>query len=142
MSKHALKLLAVLGLGALVSLSALALTDRQRAEMIERIRPPGEVCLFGDADCGVAEAVEAVAEARDPADIYQRFCVACHSTGVGGAPILGDVPQWEETLAKGIEQVYTNSIDGIGAMPPRGTCMDCSDEEIRDTVDYMIEQSQ
>ncbi len=140
MSKHAFKALALLGLGALMSLSAYALSDRQRAAIIERITPVGQVCVQGDTACGTPVAA-AAAEPRDADKIYGQFCVACHSTGVGGAPILGNVAQWEEALAKGIEQVYANSITGIGAMPPMGTCMNCSEDEIRATVDYMVEQS-
>ncbi|MFI4938604.1 MAG: c-type cytochrome [Candidatus Berkiellales bacterium] len=29
---------------------------------------------------------------------------------------------------------------GKGAMPPKGTCMQCSDEELRKTIEYMIPQ--
>ena len=35
--------------------------------------------------------------------------------------------------------VSNNSINGIGAMPAMGLCGDCSDDEIKAAVDYMIE---
>jgi len=35
--------------------------------------------------------------------------------------------------------VYLNAIEGLGpAMPPRGMCADCSDEQLKATVDFMI----
>ncbi|MGB2105947.1 MAG: c-type cytochrome, partial [Porticoccaceae bacterium] len=47
-----------------------------------------------------------------------------------------------DRLTKGIETVYANAINGIGAMPAKGLCMDCSDDEIIATIDYMLENSQ
>ena len=35
-----------------------------------------------------------------------------------------------------------NVIHGIGAMPPKGICSDCTDEELKHTIQYMINQSQ
>ena len=77
---------------------------------------------------------------HDPAiRIYNRHCVACHRTGVGGAPKLGDDATWELRLGQGIETVYYNTINGIRGMPPMGTCRSCSEDDIRSVVDYMIE---
>ena len=77
---------------------------------------------------------------HDPAiRIYNRHCVACHRTGVGGAPKLGDDATWKLRLGQGIETVYYNTINGIRGMPPMGTCRSCSEDDIRSVVDYMIE---
>ena len=73
---------------------------------------------------------------------YNQYCIACHASGVAGAPKTGDVAAWADRLTKGIETVYANAINGIGGMPAKGTCMDCSDDEIIATIDYMIENSQ
>jgi len=32
-----------------------------------------------------------------------------------------------------------HAIEGIRSMPPRGTCADCSDEEIAAAIKYMTE---
>jgi cytochrome c5 len=34
-----------------------------------------------------------------------------------------------------------NAISGINAMPARGTCATCSDEEIKQTVQYIVDNS-
>jgi cytochrome c5 len=38
-----------------------------------------------------------------------------------------------------METILANAINGINAMPPRGTCNSCSDEEIQASIDYMLE---
>ena len=42
---------------------------------------------------------------------------------------------------KGIETVYSNAINGINGMPARGTCMDCSDDEVIAAIDYILDNS-
>jgi cytochrome c5 len=114
------------------------LTDNQKNLVAERIAPHGAVVMAGQA---VVSAV-ATAVARSAESIYTTNCQGCHSVGVAGAPKTGDVAAWADRLAKGIETVYANAINGIGAMPAKGLCMDCSDDEIIATIDYMLENSQ
>jgi cytochrome c5 len=68
--------------------------------------------------------------------------MACHGTGAAGAPMKGNKGQWAPRIEKGLEQLVANAISGINAMPPKGTCMDCSDEEIHSVVEYMVNASQ
>jgi len=88
----------------------------------------------------VVEVVEAAADAFDVAATYQMSCFACHGTGAAGAPMLGDAEVWTARLEKGIDGVMTNVIAGVNAMPPKGLCMTCSDENLRSLVDYMVSQ--
>lgn len=138
MKKIAIVLCALL-MGAV--LTAQATTEKQRAAIEERIKAVGQACIEGDNSCGMA--VVASSGPRAAEDIYNTSCMACHSTGVPGSPQLGDVAEWNTRVSKGMEVVYSNAINGLnGAMPPKGTCMSCSDDEINATVDYMIAQSQ
>ncbi len=74
---------------------------------------------------------------------YQRYCFSCHTTGAGGAPRTGDVETWRPRLAQGRDVLIRHTIDGLPpAMPARGLCRQCSDEELVQVVDYMIERSQ
>ncbi len=82
----------------------------------------------------------AVAEAFNAAATYQMSCFACHSSGVAGAPKLDDKEAWSERMAKGIDTVMANVINGLNAMPPKGMCFDCSDDDLRALVDYMSSQ--
>ncbi len=81
--------------------------------------------------------VEEVAEV-DGAKIYGQFCFSCHGPGLNGAPKLGDSEAWAPRLAKGVELMLKTTIEGIPpAMPPRGLCMACSDEELRAAIVHM-----
>ena len=127
-------------------------TAEYQAAVAERIRPVGQVYLPGDetsADAPVAEAVaepEPVATAMTGPQVYNSACLACHSTGVGGAPIVGDVAQWADRIAQGQDVLYDHAIngfDGDAATPmlPKGGRTDLSDQEVRDAVDYMVAES-
>jgi cytochrome c5 len=70
--------------------------------------------------------------------LYETYCSGCHTTGAAGAPKYGDAADWEPVLKTGTENVYIKAIKGYQGMPAKGTCISCSDEEIKQTVDYMI----
>ncbi|MCG8613411.1 MAG: TonB family protein, partial [Pseudomonadales bacterium] len=74
--------------------------------------------------------------------VYEMSCVVCHGIGAAGAPVTGNVEQWAPRIEKGIDTLVANAINGVNAMPPRGVCLDCSDEEIRAVVEFMINSSQ
>lgn len=118
-----------------------AQSNREQA-IIDRISPVGTTCMVGDACAGEATASAGATAARSPEDIYNSNCMACHMTGASGAPILGNVEQWEPRIAQGLETVYRHAIEGLNAMPAKGLCLSCSDEDIQSVVDYMIENSQ
>lgn len=73
--------------------------------------------------------------------VYNRACKMCHGTGMMGAPKTGDKAAWASRIARGAEELTKNAIAGIRAMPPRGTCGSCSDQDIANAVAYLIEQS-
>jgi cytochrome c5 len=75
---------------------------------------------------------------RSGKEIYNKSCTTCHAAGVANAPRLGDVAAWNERLAKGMDTLYLNAKNGLNAMPPKGLCMDCTDEELNAAVDYLI----
>ncbi len=84
--------------------------------------------------------VEETATVSKAAMVYETSCSACHANAAIGAPVLGDKEAWAEVVAKGIDKVYANGINGINAMPPKGG-VDISDEEFNKVVDYMINSS-
>ena len=43
--------------------------------------------------------------------------------------------------SQSIEAIYKHAIEGYKAMPAKGGCISCSDEEIQMAVDYMLEKS-
>jgi cytochrome c5 len=74
---------------------------------------------------------------------YMASCFACHSTGAAGAPKVGPgmAAEWETRLEKGLDSIVENAINGINTMPAKGLCFDCSDDELKAIVGYMIDTS-
>ena len=135
--------LAGVALGLALSAVAADLNDAQRADIESRIKPVGEVCMQGDTSCGGA-AVVASSGPRSGEDVYNSACMACHSTGAGGAPMVGDVAAWADRIGKGMDALYVSGVNGVPGtgMIAKGGCMACSDEEIHASVDFMVAGSQ
>ena len=78
--------------------------------------------------------------ARSGEAVYNSACVACHGSGVLGAPKLQVAADWQPRIdERSLDGLLKNAINGYNAMPPKGTCGDCSDDEIKAAIDYMIE---
>ncbi len=118
----------------------------------ERIAPIGKVEIAGSAPAAPAAADSGAAVADSGAaapsgggngeTIYNQSCVACHAAGVAGAPKLGDKAAWEPRIAQGMDALMATVINGKNAMPPRGTCAACSDEDLKATVEFMVSKVQ
>ncbi|MGB5473139.1 MAG: c-type cytochrome [Gammaproteobacteria bacterium] len=81
-------------------------------------------------------------QAADAEGIYNTKCMACHATGAANAPKLGDKEAWAPRIAMGNDALLASAIKGKNAMPPKGTCMECSDDDLAAVIDYMISKSQ
>ncbi|WP_137886466.1 cytochrome c5 family protein [Pseudomonas sp. 2FE] len=122
---------------ALWAVSAQATTND---DIAARLKPVGEVCVQGE-ECKGIEAVAAAAGggAKTPDDIITKHCGACHTAGVLGAPKIGDGAAWKARAgaAGGLDGLLKHAISGVNAMPPKGTCADCSDDELKGAIQKM-----
>lgn len=88
--------------------------------------------------------IEASSAKPEPAvvgkKIYESLCVACHGTGVAGAPKFGDKAAWAVRLKPGLDEVQKIATKGLNAMPPKGGYTG-SDEEFRAAIEYMVNNS-
>ncbi|WP_198306322.1 c-type cytochrome [Arcobacter vandammei] len=84
--------------------------------------------------------VDASKSVPGQAEYENAGCSACHSNAAIGAPVVGDKDAWAKILEHGLDTVYSNGINGINAMPPKGGT-DLSDEKFKEIVDYMINSS-
>jgi cytochrome c5 len=106
--------------------------DGSTDDIKARIKPVGSLHIAG------AQAETAAASGpRSGADVYSKSCLACHSVGVMGAPKMGDAADWTPRLSKGLDTLLSHAINGFNAMPPKGTCGNCSDEEIKAAIEHM-----
>lgn len=88
---------------------------------------------------GLAAAmlISVSASAFDVEAKYKQSCMACHSMGVVGAPKSFDAAAWAPRLATGMDALVANVVKGMGAMPPKGLCMDCSTDQFKSLITYM-----
>ncbi len=126
----------VLGLWAVSAQAA-----NQDEVIAERIKPVGQVCVQGE-ECKGVGAVAAAATgggARTGDEVVAAACGACHSAGVLGAPKIGDAAAWKARAAAagGIDGLLKHAISGINAMPPKGTCATCTDDELKAAIHTM-----
>ncbi|MDV7104095.1 cytochrome c5 family protein [Vibrio sp. TH_r3] len=113
---------------------AASVSDKEYDAIAERIQPVGDVYL-----AGAAPVVEERTEPRDGATVYNTYCTACHATGVAGAPIKGNAEQWAPRIAQGMEVLTNHALQGFNAMPAKGSCMDCSDDEVIAAIKFITE---
>lgn len=85
-----------------------------------------------------AIALSSPASARNGEQIYTTYCQACHATGAAGAPKLGDKAAWAPRIEKGRAILLKHVAAGFNAMPPKGACMDCTEEELDAAIGHML----
>ncbi len=94
---------------------------------------------------GAMMMVSATAALADGKETYSKVCFACHATGVAGAPKVGDKAAWAPRIAQGIPTLVKHVTEGYkgktGVMPPKGTCMQCSDADLKAAVEYIVSQA-
>lgn len=133
---HMKKLFGILFVAGLVAGSAVANDDDVQA----RIEPVGSTCMQGDK-CAAAPAPAVAAGPKSGKAVYDGFCTTCHAAGLMGAPKYGTAADWAPRATKGKDTLYTHALAGFNAMPPKGMCAACTDDEIKGAVDYMLDNS-
>jgi cytochrome c5 len=112
------------------------------AEVESNVAPFAHEAVAGKDNSALTAA--AVAPAAPAADVpttgqaaFTQVCSACHSSGVNGAPKIGDHAAWAPRIAQGKDVLYNHAINGKGNMPAKGGTT-WPDATIRMTVDYMV----
>jgi len=127
--------------GAMAAISAeTSVADSSGPSEMVEVAEVADAASEPAADAAPME-VAAAASDFDAAGAYQMSCNACHGTGAAGAPMLGDAGAWEARMDKGMDMLMSNVINGVGAMPARGICMTCSDDDLQAIVNYMLAQN-
>lgn len=73
-------------------------------------------------------------------DLFNSTCSTCHAPAVAptiGAPPAHDTAAWAPRIANGIDAAVESAKAGKGAMPPKGMCMDCTDEQLHAAIEFM-----
>jgi len=125
----------------LLALATLGLGASEAKKAIEkRIAPVGQVCLEGQ-DCGQEVRIVASIQGgmRNGKEVYDTACTTCHAIALAGAPKFGDRVSWGERANEDLDRLVETVTNGLGGMPPMGMCMDCSQEELTNAVQYMLD---
>lgn len=97
--------------------------------------PPAPVAT---ADAERLDAALAMLTPTDTAAQFARSCAFCHATGNAGAPLVGDVEAWTARVAAGEASLLRHTLEGLGTMPPLGYCMDCTEDDFRALIRFMV----
>jgi cytochrome c5 len=76
--------------------------------------------------------------------IFKEFCATCHDKKPLidiRAPRIGDKAAWKVRRKMGMPALLNITIIGVGAMPSRGGCFECSDQQLRETIQYILNHS-
>jgi cytochrome c5 len=111
------------------------------AAVDKNIQPFAQVAIAGHDNSALAAMTAPAAPAANIPTTgeaaFTQVCSACHTTGVNGAPKIGDHAAWGPRIAQGKDTLYKDAINGKGNMPPKGGTT-WPDATIRMTVDYMV----
>ena len=121
-----------------------------------RIAPVGAVYAGDTGRAAMLAAQEAAAKlaasqvayggSTDGKTIYDNLCHSCHTAGVAGAPKVGDKSAWGARIAEGIAVLTKHAIEGYTGpdgnhMPAKGGNPSLTDEQVGNTVKWMVDQA-
>lgn len=72
---------------------------------------------------------------------YQQVCMACHASGVLGAPKLGDKVKWAPLIKEGQAILTAHGYVGVRGMPAKGGKPDLSVDQFAQALVFMVNQS-
>jgi cytochrome c5 len=128
---------------------------KQPARVAARIAPDGAVYAGNTGRAAMQAAADAAAKAAasqvayggttDGKAIFDQLCTSCHTSGVAGAPKVGDKAVWGPRLAEGIDTLIKHAIEGYHGpdgnfMPPKGGNPALTDEQVTNAVHWIADQ--
>ncbi|MFJ1269501.1 cytochrome c5 family protein [Legionella lytica] len=123
------------------SFAGYADSDTERQEMQLRIQPVGQVSVQGQS--GSEQKALATPAKKEPGEeTYEQYCIVCHKDGLAGAPKFRNEQDWKPRLTgRTLEDLVASSIKGLNAMPTKGTCFKCSEDDLSAAISYMLPKS-
>jgi len=76
--------------------------------------------------------------------VVQHFCADCHAERPLiplGAPRIKQHTDWDGRIKLGIDKLLQHTDEGLNAMPPRGGCFECTDEQLKSAIAAMLPDS-
>lgn len=76
--------------------------------------------------------------------IVQHFCIHCHGKQPLiplGAPRIGVSSDWKLRIKQSMDVLFKHTSEGLKAMPARGGCFECTDEQLMLSIIEMLPES-
>jgi len=120
-------------------------TVESRIRPFRRVKLPGEEHAADELKVDEVEMAQPHATTLSGPQVFNAACIACHGSGIAGAPTLTDSAGWEPRIAQGMDTLYQHALEGYTGptgsyMPAKGARLDLSDAEVTGAVDYMLSQ--
>lgn len=124
------------------SFASYACSELPQGEIQQRIQPVGTVSVQNSAQTD-NKALGAIETKKGPGQAtYQQYCIVCHRDGLAGAPKFRNELDWKPRLSgRELNDLLASSIKGLNAMPVKGTCIKCSDDDLKAAISYMLPKS-
>ncbi len=128
----------------------------QPAALAARIAPAGAVYAGNTGRAAMQAAAEAATKAAasqvayggttNGKEIFDHLCTSCHTSGVAGAPKVGNKAMWAPRIAQGIDTLVKHAIEGYHGpdgnfMPPKGGNPALTDEQVTNAVKWIVGQA-
>jgi cytochrome c5 len=153
---HVLALVLLIMAYSIYSHAAKETNPHAAQKVAERLAPAGAAYAGDTGRAAMLAAQEAAAKAAasqvafggstDGKTVYEGLCHSCHTAGVAGAPKLGDKAAWAPRIAQGIDTLVKHAIEGYHGpdgnfMPPKGGMPSLTDEQVGNTVKWIVSQA-
>lgn len=113
--------------------------DNSTTALEERIAPIGKVKV-AHSETKLSSLTSANQDTQLGKKIFETKCILCHKNGIAGAPRLGNQLDWALRIKKKFSLLLNHVITGYRAMPPKGTCFECSVSDLKAAISFMLEQ--
>lgn len=124
------------------SLVLYASDEAQQQEIQLRIQPVGKVSVQSQTNSDNKTTNNRNAQGEPGQEIYERYCVVCHKDGLAGAPRFRNEQDWKPRLVgRKLDDLVASSLKGFNAMPAKGTCIKCNEDELKAAISYMLPKS-
>jgi cytochrome c5 len=116
--------------------------DFDRQQILQRIQPIGSVRIDGSEKVEPEKVSQPIVKKEPGQEVYETYCAVCHKDGIAGAPKFRSEADWKPRLSqKKIDELTLTAIKGINAMPAKGTCGECNEDDIKQAIQYMLPKS-
>ena len=85
----------------------------------------------------VVLSLQAIAQEKTGAEVYESTCSECHASGKHHAPVFGNAKAWSKLIREGLDDLVPAALAGVRKMPPKGNNPGLSDQEVARGVIFM-----